>query len=153
MADAAFSPQEKLGRRLFTAGAVFLILLGAVHSLSLIERLKPQNDSERQLVDLMTSYKFNRMGSLRSMDNLMTGFSVAFLLSALVLGRLGVILRRERSGLLKRVALAVTLWLAALSAVSIHYFFPAPTSFLLLSFALFFFSWLTLPVLPSSPGP
>ena len=64
------------GRRLFTAGGVALLLLGLVHSLSLMEKMIPANNTERQLLELMTSYRFNLMGSSRSMDNLLRGFSM-----------------------------------------------------------------------------
>ena len=57
---------DKWGRRLFTTGAVVLLLLGLVHSLSLFEKPIPANDTERQLLDLMSNYKFNVMGSMRT---------------------------------------------------------------------------------------
>jgi hypothetical protein len=145
MADAVEHSRERLGRRLFTSGAIFLLLLGAVHSFSFIERIQANNDTERQLIALMTNYKFNFMGSLRSMDNLMTGFSIAFMLAALALGALALIIRRERPQLVKRVALVTALWLAAMTAVSFHYFFAAPTSFLAVTLVLFSLSWLFLP--------
>jgi len=36
MPEAVVYPKERLGRRLFTSGAIFLILLGVVDSFSLI---------------------------------------------------------------------------------------------------------------------
>jgi len=59
---------DKLGKRLFTAGAIVLILLGLVHSLSLIESQVPANETEKQLFSLMSDYKFDLMGSMRSME-------------------------------------------------------------------------------------
>ena len=59
----------KWGRRLFTAGAILLLVLGCLHSLSLLEHPAPTNDTERQLADLTSNYKFNLMGSMRSVDN------------------------------------------------------------------------------------
>jgi hypothetical protein len=38
---------------LFKAGAVALVILGLVHSLSLIRQQVPANDTEKQLPDLM----------------------------------------------------------------------------------------------------
>lgn len=136
---------EKWGRRFFKIGAVVLVLLGLVHSLSLIEDLVPANDTERQLLNLMSSYKFNLMGSMRSMDNLLRGFSISFLLAMIGLGALDLLLARERAGMLKRVALINTIWLAAMTAVSLHYFFAAPTSFLVSALLIFVLAWLTLP--------
>ncbi len=67
---------DKWGRRLFKTGAVALLILGAVHSISFFQKLLPANDTEKQLLNLMSNYKFNLAGSFRSMDDLMTGFSV-----------------------------------------------------------------------------
>jgi hypothetical protein len=136
---------DKLGKRLFTAGALVLILLGLVHSLSLIESQVPANETEKQLFSLMSDYKFDLMGSMRSMDNLFRGFSISFMLAAIVMGVLDLFLRGERAGLLKRVALINLIWLAAMSAVSLRYFFAAPTSFLVVPLLLFVLAWIKLP--------
>src|SRR5579863_3308945 len=145
MADPVPQPADRWGRRLFTAGGVWLLVLGAVHSLSFFNPLVPSNDTERQLFALLTGYKFNLMGSLRSMDNLMTGFSLAFMLAALVLGALALALRRQPAALLKRVALLYAVWLVAMVAVSVHYFFAIPLAFLSIALLLFAGSCLTLP--------
>ena len=144
------SPNQRRGRRLFTAGAVLLILMGLVHSLSLIQKPVPSNETERQLLDLMSNYKFNLMGSQRSMSSLMTGFSIAFMLAALGLGAVDFSVRRERTQLLKRVALLNTLWLAAMTAVSLRYFFAVPTSFLVAALLIFLLATLTLPSEPAT---
>jgi hypothetical protein len=136
---------DKWGRRLFTTGAVLLILLGLIHSLSLLEKPVPANDTERQLQDLMSNYKFNAMGSMRSMDNFMRGFSISFMLGVFCLGALDLMLARERSGLLRRVALVNTVWLAVMTAVGLRYFFAAPTSFLAIALLIFGLAWLKLP--------
>ncbi|MFI5096875.1 MAG: hypothetical protein ACHQT6_02765 [Candidatus Acidiferrales bacterium] len=136
---------DKWGRRFFKSGGVFLILLGLVHSISFFEKLVPANDTERQLLDLMSSYKFNMMGSQRSMGDLFQGFSVAFMLAALAMGALTVAVSNERTSLLKRVALVIAIWLALMTGVSLHYFFAAPTSFLVVALLLFVLAWLKLP--------
>jgi len=105
----------------------------------------PANDTERQLFDLMSNYKFNVMGSMLSMDNFLRGFSISFMLGVLALGAIDLALCRERAGLLKRVALINTLWLAAMIAVSLRYFFIFPTSFLATALLIFAAAWLTLP--------
>ncbi len=122
-----------------------LIILGLVHSLSLFEKPVPANDTERQLLDLMSNYKFNLMGSIRSMDDFLRGFSVAFLVGAITMGALDLALSRERAGLLKRVALINAVWLAVMTAVSLRYFFAAPTSFLVAALLIFVLAWLKLP--------
>jgi hypothetical protein len=134
-----------MGKAPVTAGAVWLLALGLVHSLSLMASQVPTNDTERQLLDLMSHYKFNVMGSMRSMDNFLRGFSISFMLAAFVMGSLDLALCRERAGLLKRVALVNAVWLAVQTAVSQHYFFIAPTSFLTLALLIFGLAWLKLP--------
>ena len=136
---------DKWGRRLFKAGAVLLVILGLVHSLSLFEKPVPANDTERQLLDLMANYKFSLMGSTRSMADLMYGFSIAFMLAALALGTFDLVVSREPPELLKRVAGINTIWLAAMTAVSLRYFFAAPTSFLGAGLLIFALAWLRLP--------
>jgi hypothetical protein len=69
--------KDKWGRRLFKAGAVALLILGLVHSLALIREQVPANDTEKQLLDLMSNYTFNLMGSFRSMAGMLRGFSVS----------------------------------------------------------------------------
>jgi len=136
---------DKLGRRIFKTGAVLLIVIAAVHSLSLIRERTPANDTERQLLELMTNYKFNLMGTMRSMSELMSGFKLAFGLAALGFGVLDIAVWSERARLLKKVALANSLWLAAMLVVSLHYFFLVPTSFLALALVVFVFAWWKLP--------
>jgi hypothetical protein len=136
---------DKWGRRLFKAGTVALLILGLVHSLSLIRQRVPTNDTERQLLGLMSSYKFNLMGSMRSMDDLVRGFSVSFMLGALGFALFDLLLFRERAGLLKRAALANIIWLGVMTAVSLRYFFVIPTSFLAATLLIFVLAWLKLP--------
>jgi hypothetical protein len=136
---------DKWGRSLFKAGTVALLILGLVHSLSLIRDLVPTNDTERQLYSLMSSYKFNVMGSIRTMNDLLRGFSMSFMLAALGFALFDVLLWGERPGLLKRVALANIIWLAAMSAVSLFYFFIVPTSFLAVTLLIFVLAWSKLP--------
>lgn len=136
---------DKWGRRLFKAGAVALLVLGLVHSLSLLRDAVPANDTEKQLLGLMSSYKFNLLGSLRSMAGMLRGFSVSFMLAPLGFGLFDLVLSRERAGLLKRAALINILWLASMTAISLHYFFILPTSFLAAALLIFIAAWLKLP--------
>jgi len=136
---------DKLGRRLFQTGAVILVLLGLVHCLSLIKTPVPANDTERQLLDLMASYTFDLMGSRRSMDNLLRGFSITFALCVLAMGALDLLIAREKARPLKTLALVNVIWLAAMTANSLYYFFAAPTAFLVTALVIFFLAWLKLP--------
>jgi len=137
---------DRWGRRLFVSGAVALLIVGLVHSLSLFAKQVPANDTERQLLSLMANYQFNIMGTMRSMANFLRGFSISFMLAAFVMGAVDLVVCRERASLLRRVALVNTIWLATMTAVSLHYFFVVPTSFLAVTLILFALAWLKLPV-------
>jgi hypothetical protein len=135
---------DKWGRRLFQIGGAFLLVLAAVHAISLFEPLNPANDTEGQLIHLMTNYKFRLMGSLRSMMDLFRGFSIAFSLQCLVVGVIALAFSKERSALLKRLSAIIALWLFTLTVVSLTHFFALPTTFLVVAFFLFTASWLKL---------
>ena len=135
---------DKWGRRLFITGALVLLLLGLAHSLSLFEKSIPTNETERQLLDLMSAYKFNLMGSMRSPNDLLRGFSLAFMVGMLGLGAIDLVVAHERSGLLKVVALINIVWLVTLAAVSLRYFFAFPTAFLVAALLIFALAWLNL---------
>jgi hypothetical protein len=136
---------DRWGRRLFKTGAVLLVVLGLVHSLSLFHQNTPANDTEKQLLDLMTNYQFDLMGSMRTMSGLVRGFSISFMLGVLALAALDLLLAGERTGLLKRVAMVNAIWLAAMSTVAVRYFFILPLSFLATAMVIFALAWLKLP--------
>jgi hypothetical protein len=136
---------DKWGRRLFKAGAVALLIAGLVHSLSLLRDPVPANDTEKQLLGLMTSYKFNLLGSFRSMAEMLRGFSMSFMAALLGFAVFDLMLSRERAGLLKRAALVNIIWLATMTAVCLRYFFIVPVTFLAVSLLIFIAAWLKLP--------
>jgi|SRR5579863_7660240 len=136
---------DNWGRRLYLASATMMIIMGLVHSISLFTQPVAHNDTERQLNDLLNNYRFNALGSMRSMQDFLQGFSISFMLAALVLGALAFAVSRERLGLLKRVALVNILWLVAMLATSLRYFFIVPTSFLSVTLLLFVLAWFKLP--------
>ena len=139
---------DQWGRRLFTAGGIFLLLLGCVHAMSLLGKPIPANDTERQLFTLASNYKLNVMGSMRSYDNFLRGFSISFMLAALVMGALALVLRHERVGVLKKVALVNSIWLVLMIVVSFRYFFLLPTAFLVTALVIFLLAWVKLPFVP-----
>jgi hypothetical protein len=136
---------DKWGRRLFLTGAIWLLFLGAVHSLSFIMKQMPHNETERQLLDLMSNYKFNVPGAMRSMDDFMTGFSISFMLAVLGFGLLDLSLVKERTALLKRISLVNILWLVIMVGVALRYFFIVPTTFLSVALLIFVLARLKLP--------
>jgi hypothetical protein len=133
------------GRHLFITGAVLLVLMCAVHSISLFQKPMIRNESERQLEELMTNYRFTIMGSVRTMNDFFRGFSISFGLATLGFAALDFAVCRERAQLLKRVALCNVVWLAAMMAISWRYFFAVPASFLTATLIIFFLAWVKLP--------
>jgi hypothetical protein len=76
-----------------SAAVIFQFLTAAFHAVSLFVRSEPTNDSERQLLDLMTNYRMDAgAGFHPSFSNLMTALSSCFtfvcLLGGLTLGYL-----------------------------------------------------------------
>ena len=127
-----------------------LIVIAAIHSISLFQKPMARNDSEKQLMELMTNYRFTVMGSVRTMNDFLRGFSISFGLASLGFAVLDFTLRRERAALLKRVALVNVIWLAVMTGVSWHYFFAAPTSFLAATMLIFVLAWVKLPAAETS---
>ncbi len=142
--------KDKWGRRLFIAGAVMLVVMAAVHSISLYQKPMIGNESERQLADLMTNYKFTVMGSVRTMNDFLRGFSISFGLATLGFAVFDFAVCRERTQLLKKVALCNVVWLAAMTGIAWHYFFAAPTSFLTVTVVIFLLAWAKLPATETS---
>lgn len=69
---------------------------GIFHLLSFMSNPEPKNESEKQLFDLMTNYKFDLgSGFLRSMEDLMNSFSIAFALFLFFSGILNLFLLRN----------------------------------------------------------
>lgn len=76
-----------------SAAVIFMFLTAAFHALSLFVRPEPSNDTERQMLELMFSYKMDAgAGFHPTFSNLMTALSSCFsfvcLLGGLTLGYL-----------------------------------------------------------------
>lgn len=80
----------------FTFSIVLQFCTGIFHLLSFLNNAHPKNETEKQLFDLMTTYKFDLgSGFLRSMDNLMNSFSIAFSLLLFFSGTLNLFLLKN----------------------------------------------------------
>lgn len=72
------------------------LITGVFHLLSFLNTPKPANDSEKQLLDLMSNYRFDLgAGFHRSMEDLMNSFSIAFTLLLFFSGILNLFLLRS----------------------------------------------------------
>ena len=73
--------------------AIFQIMTGLMHSLSLFNSPPPTNATEKQLLDLMGSYQFELgAGFSPTMADFMTSFSISFTLFLLFGGILNLLL-------------------------------------------------------------
>ena len=82
-------------KTLFKFGSWVLIVTAGFHSLSLIADSTPANETERQLLDLMQHYKMDMgAGMQRSMDDLVTFFSLSMSVLTLAIGVFNLLLAR-----------------------------------------------------------
>ena len=82
---------------LWTA-VVFLFLTALIHSLSFIAKPTPQNETERQLFDLLANYKSDfGAGFQRTTKDLFTGLSACFSLVCLLGGATVAYLERKKT--------------------------------------------------------
>jgi hypothetical protein len=80
---------NKLMKKAIYATAILMLLTGLLHSLSLVAEQKPANETERQLLDLMTNYKMDPgAGFHPSLANLWVALSSCFSLLYLFGGTL-----------------------------------------------------------------
>ena len=124
-----------MARTAFKVGCYLLFFTAALHMVGahIVPALSPPvpaNDTERQLLDLATNYKFPLPGAVRSMKDFTDGFSLIFALMLALSGGLGLIVaRRSANDPLLLVAAARALAAAYIVGViiSLEYFFLIPT--------------------------
>lgn len=132
-----------MARRLFAAGCWVLIVMALVHLLGHYGMMSSQGDTEaeRQMLALMRGERQDMgLGMVRSMMDIVAGFSLAFSLLSAASGLFGlVVLRHERSapGLLRQATIAYAGVFGVLFAVGLRYWFPAPLAFILAAFLCF----------------
>jgi hypothetical protein len=125
------------GLLLLRVGAWILIALGTAHSGAWLTTTPPANDTERQLLQLMTGYKRDLMGSTRSTFEIVQGFNIAFSIFSWMLGSLALIAAKRWQADLKLFAWFYAAWLVVLTGLSVFYWFIAPTAFLAAALAAF----------------
>ena len=150
-----------LSRRLFGAGAWVLVALGLAHlvghyGLMTVEATDP---TQARLLDLMKGYQLDfGHNFLRSMFELMAGFSLVFSVNSLALAAIDLLVLKHSSGwspLLRHVAAANASALGIMTAMALRYWFPTPFLFLAAAFLCFVTALGLAPVTggPGSPSP
>lgn len=131
--------------RWFRAGSFILIATCFIHLIGHFSSKTPANDTERQLLDLMTGYTMQPIGV--TMMDLYKGFSLFFALFFLMTGELDLWLSRaykENAGELKKIALVNILGLGIGTGISFSYFFFAPTLCIAAAFGCFTIAFFTM---------
>jgi hypothetical protein len=129
----------------FWLAVVFQFITAAIHSISLFVTPEPGNETERQLFELLTTYRFE-MGSgfTPTMANITTALSSCFTLLYAFAGLINAFLLRRRANDLTRGVLAINVLVFGASFVIMAAFtFPPPIIltglvFVCLAFALYF---------------
>jgi hypothetical protein len=80
------------------SASVLQLVTGGVHGLTLFSRLQPTNDTEKQMVDLMYSYKMQMgAGFEPTMGELYVALSSCFTLMYVMMGIINLYLSNTRS--------------------------------------------------------
>lgn len=117
----------------FRIGCIAALLTAALHMAGhLAGPPPPANDSERQLLDLATNYKFLWPGGAsRSLLDFQSGFSLTFATLLATIGGVGLVVMKRGSSdplLMLGVARVFALGSAVLLVISLTYFFIIPTT-------------------------
>jgi hypothetical protein len=132
-----------MSRKLFTAGCVVLVALGLVHLLGhyMMTTSQGETDADRQLLALMRSNPQDMgLGMLRTMSDIVAGFSLTFSVLPIAMGLVGLVAGRHAAaapGLLRQSAIVYAGTYGVMTGVALRYWFPAPLCFLALAFVCF----------------
>lgn len=119
--------------RLFIAGCVVLALMGIAHFAGSLQQPPARDETERQLLDLMTSYRMDLVGTQRSMMEIFKGFSHFFEVAALGMALTGLILvigSVRDARVMRRVSIAYVITLGLGLVISLMHWFIIPTAFI-----------------------
>jgi hypothetical protein len=126
----------------FRIGCYILIATCFLHLIGHFQVPLPENDTEKQLLDLMATYQIDvGNGEAVTMQGLQKGFSLFFSLFFLWSGSLSLSLSHrlaEQKTLLKNISIINTISLGIGTGISLVYFFLIPTTCIAL--ALLFFT-------------
>jgi hypothetical protein len=132
-----------MSRKLFGAGCVVLIALGLVHSMGHYGLMSAEgdNEAEKQLLLLMRGNPQDMgLGFVRSMFDLLAGFSLTFVVLPIGMGLLGLVLlghERRAPGLLRQGSVVYAGVFGIMTGIALRYWFPAPLFFLAAAFLCF----------------
>lgn len=119
--------------RFFIAGCAILILMAIAHFAASFQQPPPRDQTEAQLLELMTTYRMDLAGTPRSLMEVFRGFSHYFEVASIGMALTGLMLAigsvRE-ARVLRRVSIAYVVTLGLGLLVSLTHWFIVPTAFL-----------------------
>lgn len=145
-----------MSHRLFAAGCWVLVATGLAHALGHYGMVNAQGDTEaeKQLLSLMRANPQDMgLGFVRSMFDIVAGFSLAFVVLPLGMGLMGLVTLRHEGrapGLLRQASIVYAGINGIMTAVAFRYWFPAPLLFLAAAFLCFVAAVATAPGRPVS---
>ena len=132
-----------MSRKLFAAGCWVLVATGLVHLFGHYSLVTAQGDTEaeQQLLSLMRGNPQDMgLGFVRSMFDIVAGFSLTFVVLPIGMGLLGLLVLRHAGRapeLLRQVSIAHAGIYGTMTAIALRYWFPAPLFFLAAAFLCF----------------
>jgi hypothetical protein len=145
-----------MSRRLFAAGCWVLIALGLVHLMGHygLMTARGETEAERQLFSAMRANPQDMgLGFVRSMFDIVAGFSLTFVVLPLGMGLMGLVTLRHEGrapGLLRQASIVYAGLYGIMTAIAFRYWFPAPLFFLAAAFLCFVAAVATAPGRPVS---
>lgn len=123
----------------FRIGSYLLLLTGVLHVIGQAQGMKAQNETEQQLLDLMTTYTMHIGSETVTMMGMFNGFDWFFTLLLFWTGAMSLVLsyKLRNHPALKTVSLVNAIGLAFGVALCILFFFSIPTLCLTLCFLAF----------------
>ena len=132
-----------MSRKLFAAGCWVLVATGLVHLFGHYSLVTAQGDTEaeKQLLSLMRGNPQDMgLGFVRSMFDIVAGFSLTFVVLPIGMGLLGLLVLQHEGrapGLLRQAATVDAGIFGVMTGVALRYWFPAPLLFLAVAFLCF----------------
>ncbi|HEU0118946.1 MAG TPA: hypothetical protein VFQ91_00350 [Bryobacteraceae bacterium] len=110
--------------KLFRIGALISTLTGIAHLLGFLagKNAEPVNGIEIQLRELLTSYKTNMAGTMRTTGDILDGLHLTYAVFMLTLAALGFVLPVQR-----KAAIVFAASFAVMVGISLCYWFAIPT--------------------------
>lgn len=124
----------------FLAGCVVLLLMAVAHFAASFQQPPPRDETERQLLELITAYRMDLEGTPRSMMEIFKGFSHFFEVASFGMALTGLMLAIgsvRDARVLRRVSIAYVVTLGFGLVISLTHWFIVPTLFLGAAMVLF----------------